>query len=33
VVPQIDSMHWYPNRVGYVRRLYRLILLYFENFA
>jgi hypothetical protein len=33
VVPQIDSMSWYSNRVGYVRRLYCLIFLYFENFA
>jgi hypothetical protein len=32
-VPQIDSMSWYSNRVGYVCRLYRLIFLYFENFA
>jgi hypothetical protein len=33
VVPPIDSMRWYPNRVGYVRQLYRLILFYFQNFA
>jgi hypothetical protein len=33
VLPQIDSMSWYPNRVGYIRRLYHLILLYFRNFA
>jgi hypothetical protein len=33
VVSQIDSMSWYPNRVGYVRCLYHLILLYFEKFA
>jgi hypothetical protein len=32
VVTQIDSMSWYFNRVGYARRLYRLIFL-FENFA
>jgi hypothetical protein len=33
VVPQIDSMSWYSNRVGYVRRLYHLIFLYLESFA
>jgi hypothetical protein len=25
LVREIDSMSWYPNRVGYIRRLYRLI--------
>jgi hypothetical protein len=32
LVQEINSMSWYPNRVGYVCRLYRLILLYFEFF-
>jgi hypothetical protein len=32
LVREIDSMSWYPNRVGYVCRLYRLILLYFDIF-
>jgi hypothetical protein len=32
VVPQMDSNSWYSNYVGYVRRIYRLIFLYFENF-
>jgi hypothetical protein len=29
-VQEIDSMSWYPNRVGYIRRLYHLISLYLE---
>jgi hypothetical protein len=33
VMREIDSMSWYPNYIGYVRRLYRLILLYFEIFV
>jgi hypothetical protein len=28
----MDSNSWYSNYVGYVRRIYRLIFLYFENF-
>jgi hypothetical protein len=30
VTPQIDSMSWYPNHVGYVRHFYRFISLYFK---
>jgi hypothetical protein len=33
LVSQINSMSWYLNHVGYARHLYRLILLYFKNFA
>jgi hypothetical protein len=33
LVREIDSMSWYPNRVGYVCHLYRLILLYFKIFV
>jgi hypothetical protein len=33
LVREIDYMSWYPNRVGYVCHLYRLIFLYFEIFV
>jgi hypothetical protein len=32
LVREIDSMSWYPNHIGYVCHLYRLVLLYSKIF-